>query len=403
MVARVRIAAVIEVSGLTRRFGAHVAVDDISFEVGQGEVVGFLGLNGAGKTTTLRVLSGYLPATKGAAKVAGFDVLRDSLEVRRRIGYLPENVPLYLEQRVEEMLMMQARLHGISRAARVARIGEVLERVGVLDRRRQVIAGLSRGLRQRVGLAMALLHKPEVLILDEPTSGLDPVQRQEVRSLLSELADEHTVLLSSHILPEVEAVCPRTIIIDRGRIVADGTKEELVRGLGRGSCVRLEAFLGGDVEGALSSLSAIGGVGEVRDLGQLGIHHVLEIEAVEDLREDVGALAHIKGWAVRELSYQQPTLEQVFARIAVGSAAEASLPDRSDTAPASAAPASDEGLLMGALPMAQAEDPASDSERQIYSLNPFDGGETRDLNKPTGSGSSGAPKEDCDQAEDDES
>ncbi|MDE0892775.1 MAG: ABC transporter ATP-binding protein, partial [Planctomycetota bacterium] len=278
----------IEVKGLTRRFGAHIAVDDISFEVGQGEVVGFLGLNGAGKTTTLRVLAGYLPATSGSVKVAGFDVLRDSIEVRRRIGYLPENVPLYREQRVEEMLTMQARLHGVPRAERERRIGEVLERVGVLDRRRQVIAGLSRGLRQRVGLAVALLPKPEVLILDEPTSGLDPMQRQEVRVLLRELSSDHTVLLSSHILPEVEAVCPRTIIIHRGKIVADGTKEEMVRDLGRGSRVRLEAFFGEDLEGALKSVSAIAGAGKIHDLGRLGIHHVLEIEVTEDLREDFG-------------------------------------------------------------------------------------------------------------------
>ena len=391
----------IEVSGLTRRYGAHLAVDDISFEVGQGEVVGFLGLNGAGKTTTLRILSGYLPATKGAARVAGFDVLRDSMEVRKRIGYLPENVPLYREQRVEEMLLMQARLHGIPRAEREGRIGAVLERVGVQDRRRQVIAGLSRGLRQRVGLAMALLHKPEVLILDEPTSGLDPVQRQEVRNLLNDLASEHTVLLSSHILPEVEAVCPRTIIIHRGKVVADGTKDELVRGLGRGSCVRLEAFLGADVDGAKSALSSIGGAGEVRDLGQLGIHHVLEIDAVEDLREDVGALAHVKGWAIRELSYQQPTLEQVFARIAVGSAAEANELDevRPQEAPASEAPIEVSSELGGALPMASPTADAASEAKQIYSLNPFDGGATRDLNKPTGAGPAGPAAEDCDQAE----
>jgi len=395
----VRFAVVIEVTALTRRFGAHVAVDDISFEVGQGEVVGFLGLNGAGKTTTLRILSGYLPATKGEAKVAGFDVLRDSMEVRRRIGYLPENVPLYQEQRVEEMLMMQARLHGIPRSTRAARIGEVLERVGVSDRSRQVIAGLSRGLRQRVGLAMALLHRPEVLILDEPTSGLDPVQRQEVRGLLTELASEHTVLLSSHILPEVEAVCPRTIIIHRGEVVADGTKEELVRGLGRGSCVRLEAFLGADVEGAVRSLSAIGGAGEVRDLGQLGIHHVLEIDAVEDLREDVGALAHVKGWAIRELSYQQPTLEQVFARIAVGSEVEAAEERPAEAGPAPAAPAVEASGALGALPMADAETASSPADRQIYSLNPFDGGATRDLNKPTGAGPDDGSAEDCEEAD----
>ena len=375
----------IEVNGLTRRFGAHIAVDDISFEVDRGEVVGFLGLNGAGKTTTLRVLAGYLPATSGSVKVAGFDVLRDSIEVRRRIGYLPENVPLYREQRVEEMLAMQARLHNVPRAERERRIGEVLERVGVLDRRRQVIAGLSRGLRQRVGLAVALLPKPEVLILDEPTSGLDPMQRQEVRALLRELSSDHTVLLSSHILPEVEAVCPRTIIIHRGKIVADGTKEEMVRDLGRGSRVRLEAFFGADLEGALKSVSAVAGAGKIHDLGRLGIHHVLEIEVTEDLREDFGALAHMKGWALRELSYQEPSLEQVFAGIAIGAEGEAVT---SPSVAVEEAPkveslkVESSGLvdLQMSSTSAQVEAP----QKEIYSLNPFDGGATRDLSRPTG-------------------
>ena len=369
----------IEVAGLTRRFGSHIAVDDISFEVGQGEVVGFLGLNGAGKTTTLRVLAGYLPATSGAVKVAGFDVLRESMEVRRRIGYLPENVPLYREQRVEEMLAMQARLHGIPKAERSERIGGVLERVGVLDRRRQVIAGLSRGLRQRVGLAVALLPKPEVLILDEPTSGLDPIQRQEVRELLRELAADHTVLLSSHILPEVEAVCPRTVIIHNGKIVADGTKEELARELGRRAVVRLEACLGPDLEGAVRAIESIEGVIKVYDHGRLGIHHVLEVEAVEDLREDVGALAHVKGWALRELSCRELSLEQVFAKIAMGSHGEV----RAQPIAPQPAPAVEISGL-GELPVSSPTVEATHPRKEIYSLNPFDGGATRDLSRPTG-------------------
>jgi ABC-2 type transport system ATP-binding protein len=391
----------IEVAGLTRRFGSHIAVDDISFEVGQGEVVGFLGLNGAGKTTTLRVLAGYLPATSGAVKVAGFDVLRDSMEVRRRIGYLPENVPLYREQRVEEMLNMQARLHGIPKAERGERIGDVLERVGVLDRRRQVIADLSRGLRQRVGLAVALLPKPEVLILDEPTSGLDPIQRREVRELLPELAADHTVLLSSHILPEVEAVCPRTVIIHRGKIVADGTKEEMVRDLGRGSRVRLEAFFGPDLEGALSAIGAVAGAGKIHDLGRLGIHHVLEIEVTEDLREDFGALAHMKGWALRELSYQEPSLEQVFAKIAVGSEGEHIAPPPVAPKPPSvdeSAPVDVSGL--GQLPVSAPPLEREEPEKVLYSLNPFDGGATRDLSQPTGGGApADQSPERCDEDE----
>ena len=390
-------ASMIEVDGLTRRFGAHTAVDNISFDVERGEVVGFLGLNGAGKTTTLRVLAGYLPATSGAAKVAGFDVLRESMEVRKRIGYLPENVPLYGEQRVEEMLLMQARLHGVPRAERSSRIGEVLERVGVLDRRRQVISGLSRGLRQRVGLAVALLPQPEVLILDEPTSGLDPMQRQEVRGLLRELAVDHTVLLSSHILPEVEAVCPRTVIIHRGQIVADGTKEEMVRDLGRGSRVRLEAILGPDLEGALKSVAAVSGAGKIHDLGRLGIHHVLEIDVTEDLREDFGALAHMKGWALRELSYQEPSLEQVFAKIAIGSEGEDALEEGAtpDT-PEATTPVDLSGL--GELPVSSPAPEAAPARKEIYSLNPFDGGATRDLSRPTGDSTPAAPdSEPCEE------
>ena len=186
----------ISVSHLTRRFGSLAAVDDVSFHLERGEVVGFLGPNGAGKTTTLRMLCGFLPPTSGSLEVAGFDVLRQSMEVRRRIGYLPEAVPLYPEQRVEEMLAFQGRLHGMSRARIRGRIGEVLEVVDLTQNRRKLIGHLSKGQRQRVGLALALLPNPEVLILDEPTSGLDPMQRVEVRRLVRDLSAEHTVLFS---------------------------------------------------------------------------------------------------------------------------------------------------------------------------------------------------------------
>ena len=290
---------------------------------------------------------------------------------------------------------MQARLHGIPRGERAARIGAALERVGVLDRRRQVIAGLSRGLRQRVGLAVALLPQPEVLILDEPTSGLDPIQRQEVRGLLRELAADHTVLLSSHILSEVEAVCPRTVIVHRGKIVADGTKEEMVRDLGRGSRVRLEAILGPDLEGALSAMSAIAGAGKIHDLGRLGIHHVIEVDVLEDLREDFGALAHMKGWALRELSYQEPSLEQVFAKIAIGSEADVSeqapqpVVEQADGRTGAAEPAAVvEAVVqtsgLGLLPVSSPAVEPAPPRKEIYSLNPFDGGATRDLSRPTG-------------------
>jgi ABC-2 type transport system ATP-binding protein len=370
---------VISVSHLTRRFGSFTALDDLSFEVHKGEVVGFLGPNGAGKTTTMRILTGYLPATSGAVAVAGFDVLRQSLEARRRIGYLPESVPLYRELRVEEMLAFQARLHSLERGEARRRIPAVLERVGLLDRSRALVGTLSRGMRQRVGLALALLPEPEVLILDEPTSGLDPLQRLEVRAILRELAEKHTVLLSSHILPEIEAVCPRVIIVHKGRIAADGTPAQLVQRLSGGAFVRLEALVGADVEAAKRMLGSIEGVRAVRDLGRRGVHHEFELDAAVDVREDVGAIAKLKGWALRELSYRVPSLEQIFARIAADETPEWSATAALPAAQAGAAPAQATLVELSpvALPLA-----APAQTRQIYSLNPFDRGASRDLSAP---------------------
>lgn len=369
----------ISVSHLTRRFGSFTALDDLSFEVHKGEVVGFLGPNGAGKTTTMRILTGYLPATSGAVAVAGFDVLRQSLEARRRIGYLPESVPLYRELRVEEMLAFQARLHSLERGEARRRIPAVLERVGLLDRSRALVGTLSRGMRQRVGLALALLPEPEVLILDEPTSGLDPLQRLEVRAILRELAEKHTVLLSSHILPEIEAVCPRVIIVHKGRIAADGTPAQLVQRLSGGAFVRLEALVGADVEAAKRMLGSIEGVRAVRDLGRRGVHHEFELDAAVDVREDVGAIAKLKGWALRELSYRVPSLEQIFARIAADETLEWSASAALPAAQAAAAPAQPALVELSpvALPLA-----APAQTRQIYSLNPFDRGASRDLSAP---------------------
>jgi ABC-2 type transport system ATP-binding protein len=369
---------VINVSHLTRRFGALTALDDVSFDVTKGEVVGFLGPNGAGKTTTLRILAGYLPATSGAAHVAGFDVLRQSLEVRKRIGYLPESVPLYREHRVVEMLQFQARLHSMSRDDTKRRIGEVLEMVGLTDRARDLVGNLSRGLRQRAGIAVALLPQPEVLILDEPTSGLDPLQRIEVRNLVRDLGARHTVLLSSHILPEIEAVCPRVIIIHEGRIAADGTPDELVRKLVHDAHVRLEAVVGADAERAAQLLKGIRGVREVRDRGRLGIHHQFEIVCDEDLREDVGALAAARKWALRELSWRRPTLEQIFARIALGTGAET---NAAPSEPREIAARNEGELLPLSSPPARA-DSAAAPKKAVYNLNPFDMGAQRDLGRP---------------------
>jgi ABC-2 type transport system ATP-binding protein len=304
----------ISVQHLTRRFGPHVAVDDVTFRLERGEVVGFLGANGAGKTTTMRVLTGFLPPSSGTVTVDGHDVLRESLAVRERIGYLPESVPLYREHRVQEMLWFQGRLRGLSRGESRRRAGAVLERVGMAERARSLIGRLSKGQRQRVGLAVALLPEPDVLVLDEPTSGLDPLQRLEVRRLIQELSRERTVLLSSHILPEIEAVCPRVIILHRGRIAADGTQARLVQELGQ-SFVRLELQAGAN-EDVVARLGALPGVNEVAARGHAGAFEAFEIRGEGELCEPVGRLCHAHGWVVRELAVQRPTLEKIFARFA---------------------------------------------------------------------------------------
>jgi ABC-2 type transport system ATP-binding protein len=313
----------ISVQHLSRRFGPHLAVDDVSFRLERGEVVGFLGPNGAGKTTTMRVLTGFLPPSAGKVEVDGFDVLQDSLAVRARIGYLPESVPLYREHRVQEMLVFQGRLRGLSRAEAKRRAGAVLERVGLADRARSLIGRLSKGQRQRVGLAVALLPDPEVLVLDEPTSGLDPLQRIEVRRLVQEFARERTVLLSSHILPEIEAVCPRVILLHRGRIAADGTQAELLESLEGESALAVEiggAIHGGDGgEAVRAALAALPGVHAVEPRGADGDFARFEVRGADVKRalpEAIGRLAHARGWIVRELAWQRPTLERLFARYA---------------------------------------------------------------------------------------
>jgi ABC-2 type transport system ATP-binding protein len=370
----------ITVSDLTRTFGGFAAVDGLSFRLERGEVAGFLGVNGAGKTTAMRMLTGFLPASRGSITVGGYDVLRQSMEVRRRIGYLPESVPLYREHRVREMLWFQARLRGMARRDARRRIGEVLDRVQLGDRADHLIGKLSKGLRQRAGIAVALLPAPEVLILDEPTSGLDPLQRIAVRDLIRSLAAEHTVLLSSHILPEIEAVCPRVMILHKGRLAADGTPEQLVRELGGGSAIRLEAVVG-DVSEALRLLASIPGVKGVDDDGRVGIHHGFRIRGEGDLREDVGALAAAKGWALRELSWQQPSLEQIFARIALE--LEGSEPPPPAAAPEPAALG--RAPLRAELPLAPASGPDAatpGAKKVVFNLNPFDAGRDRDLGRP---------------------
>jgi ABC-2 type transport system ATP-binding protein len=240
----------IEVKKLSKRYGSHLAVDDISFTAKSGEILGILGPNGAGKTTTMRILTGFMPPTSGSAQVAGFDVLEDSMEVRRRVGYMPERVPFYPDMTVEGFITFWAKLRGMRQPRQ--RVHEVLERVQLTDRRQSLIRNLSKGLRQRVGLAQALVHDPEVVILDEPTIGIDPQQVIEVRQHVRELAEDHTVLFSTHILSEAEQVCDRVIIIHQGRIIAQGRPAALRKQLRLGD--HIYVHIGGAKEAAARKL-----------------------------------------------------------------------------------------------------------------------------------------------------
>ncbi len=301
----------IEVEALTKRFVDKDAVSDVSFFVPEGEVLGFLGPNGAGKTTTMRMITGFLPATSGSVRVAGLDVGREPLAVRARIGYMPENVALYPEMRVDEYLRYRAAVEGVPRSEVRARVESVSARCMVEDVRRQVIGTLSKGYRQRVGLASALIHEPPVLILDEPTVGLDPRQIVKIRELITELGRDHTVILSTHILPEVEQVCRRVLIIDGGKIVADGTPDQLRTGLSGNAELRVQVEAP-EAE-ARASLAALRGAGDVRSEGNGRFR--ITVEGGADLRREVFALAVGKGWVLLELAQTMPSLEDVFLRL----------------------------------------------------------------------------------------
>ena len=301
----------IEVQQLTKRYFDREVVKSVSFFVPEGEVLGFLGPNGAGKTTTMRMICAYLPPTSGTVKVAGVDLAEDPLAVRERIGYLPENVALYPEMRVEEFLRFRAAIEGVSRKDVPERLSYVLERCMLTDVRRQLIGTLSKGYRQRVGLAAALIHKPPVLILDEPTVGLDPRQIVKIRELIVELGRDHTVILSTHILPEVEQVCQRVLIIDDGRIVADGTPDALRTGFSELSAVTVE--LEGADAAAEELFSRIAGVEKVESLGQG--RWQLAVRDGKAVRREVFRLAVERNWVLTELSQSVPSLEDVFLRL----------------------------------------------------------------------------------------
>jgi ABC-2 type transport system ATP-binding protein len=305
----------IEVQGLTKVYGNKAAVDNLTFSVEQGEVVGFLGPNGAGKTTTMRVLSCFMPPTSGSAKVAGYDIHADSIEVRRRIGYLPEHVPLYTELTVTQYLNFVAEAKAVPRVQRRQKVGEVIERCLLHDVRGRIINTLSKGYRQRVGLAQALLGDPPVLILDEPTIGLDPKQIIEIRNLIRQMQGERTVLLSTHILPEVSVVCQRVIIINEGRIVAVDTPENLTRRLQRSTQVLLQVEGPPDqVTGRLREMAGILRV-EMKDGGGVLGRYVVETEKDCDLRRELAHVVCSSGWGLLELRPVDMSLEDVFIRL----------------------------------------------------------------------------------------
>ncbi len=312
----------IRVENLTRRYGSHQALAGLSFHVEKGEIVGFLGPNGAGKTTAMRILTCFLPPSSGRAEVAGFDVFSDPMEVRRRVGYMPESVPLYPEMRVREYLEYRARLKRVPRSVRSLRVERVIERCGVGEFQRKLIGALSKGMRQRVGLADALIHEPPILILDEPTAGLDPNQIREVRALVRELGREHTVVLSTHILPEVEVTCGRVVILNRGRVLAEDTPDGLRRVLERRGRLRV-ALSGADDAALRERLGRVEGVAAVEPSGQPGTF-LIEAAPDRDVREGVFRAAVEGGLVLLELSPLGASLEDVFVEITTREAHDAS-------------------------------------------------------------------------------
>jgi ABC-2 type transport system ATP-binding protein len=312
----------IEVQNLTKNYGPVNAIRDVSFSVAPGEIVGFLGPNGAGKSTTMRILACFMPASSGSARVAGFDVFRESMEVRRRIGYLPESVPLYGDMRVAPYLDFVAEVKGVPRASRKKRVAEAMDRCLIADVQSRLIRNLSKGYRQRVGLAQAIVSDPHVLILDEPTIGLDPRQIAEIRSLIKSLAGEHTVILSTHILPEVSMVCSGVVIINRGGIVAQGPIDRLVEQFF--PTARVEVEVVGPAAAVRESMLAIPGVVRVESsAGTDGASRfVVESARGRDVRGEIFQLAAQQKWVLLELKPVGMTLEEVFIRIVAGEESE---------------------------------------------------------------------------------
>ena len=305
----------IEVKNLTRYYGQKPAIQNVTFNVEKGEVLGFLGPNAAGKTTTMRILTCYMPATNGTAKVAGFDVFDQSMEVRRRIGYLPENPPLYSEMTVESYLKFVGRIKGMDSKNLKKHVDKVMDLTNIDDVRKKIIGKLSKGYRQRVGLAQALVHDPEVLILDEPTVGLDPKQIIDVRKLIKNLGGERTVILSTHILPEVSQTCSRVVIINEGKVVAEDTPENLTRRLQGNEKIYVEVEGPAEViEKELQSLDIVSSVVREKEINEK-VAFIVESIPNRDIRKDIAKTIVQKGWGLFEMRPVGMSLEEVFLRL----------------------------------------------------------------------------------------
>jgi len=310
----------ITVENLTKRYATKMAIEGMSFEVGKGEILGFLGPNGAGKTTTMRIITGYMPATEGTVKVDGYDVFDDPIEVRRRIGYLPENPPLYTEMSVSGYLRFVAKIKGVAGSNLDSEVRRVMEKVNIVDVSERIIAKLSKGYKQRVGIAQALLNDPPVLVLDEPTIGLDPKQIHEVRELIKELAGKHTMVLSTHILPEVEQTCNRVIIIDKGKIVAVDTPQNLRAQVQGADRISLEVE--GPAPDVVSRLRSVPGVAAVKTLQQNDgrTRFQVESELKRDIRRDLARAVVQNGWGLLELHASTMSLEDIFIKLTTAEA-----------------------------------------------------------------------------------
>jgi ABC-2 type transport system ATP-binding protein len=315
---------VIEVQHVTKRYGGVTAVDDVSFRVEKGEILGFLGPNGAGKTTTMRILTGYMPASEGKALVAGYDVFTHPIEAKRRTGYLPETPPLYPDMTVREYVDFVARIKGVPAAERKSRVAAVLQKTHVADMAERHCAKLSKGYRQRVGLAQALIHNPDVLILDEPTAGLDPKQIIETRQLIRDLAGDHTIVLSTHILPEVAQTCQRVVIINKGRVVAVDTPANLTSRLTGAETMFVQ--IDGADDAAGPALASIPGV--TRVVGSEGTPGAFEVESDRgvDVRRDLARTVVTRGWGLLELRPMRMSLEEVFLQVTTDETQEAPKP-----------------------------------------------------------------------------